>query len=640
MKTPSQSPSPDLLVVKESAGSDRAEPLWFKSSVGQNFGWYHAPQGPVVREQGVVLCNTFGSEAMLLHAAYRELAIQLARAGFPCIRFDYPGTGDSSGSPREFNLLAAWLGSIHEAIDLIQAKTDVRQVGLFGAFLGATLATRVAAERSDVSSLVLWAPFLTGRSFLKVAKLQANLLNSNSEKRRSSDWQEGDMEAFGFLLSAEFAEDLMRIDLNELADLPTKRALIFVKDEKSPELKLSNKLKELGSQVDLDPEVLCDVNWILGKQGIPDLLIGRAVTWWDANDCGKASTDDAVSAESAHITPLGAAEDPQRRVVMEDSRGARWQEESIFFGAEAEIFGILSTPELNRNRQDTGIVMVSGGNNSRPGINRNYTEWARGWAAEGFTVLRFDIRGLGDSPPRVAAERNLLYLESTQQDLDDAVNRILLEVGIKRVVLVGLCAGAYQGMRLALNNSQINGLVLLNPLRFHPVDTSPKFTNVYSGYLEDFLETIPASYYLHFLLNVNNWPDLLAWRKMSLRIIRSGLARFVVSTRRLFGMLKSTQNAGSRNSVLEDMLRLTQQNTDVLVVYDTSEKILPYFKVALSPGRTRLGLSGKFTLVEMGAADHIFTPLWSQERVFRIVSEFLEAYRQPAATSAGRNLVS
>ena len=624
------------MVANESAGSGQPEPLWFKSSVGQNFGWYHAPQGPVAREQGVVLCNTFGSEAMLLHAAYRELAIQLARAGFPCIRFDYPGTGDSSGGPREFNLLAAWLGSIHEAIDLMKTKADVRQMGLFGAFLGATLATRVAAERSDVTSLVLWAPFLTGRSFLKVAKLQANLLNSNSEKRRSSDWQEGDMEAFGFLLSAEFARDLMRIDLNELADLPTKRALIFVKDEKSPELKLSNKLQELGSQVDLDAEVLCDVNWILEKQGIPDLLIGRAVTWWGDIDGGKIPTDDAVSDESAHITPLDVAEDPQRRVVMEDSRGARWQEEAVFFGAEADIFGILSKPEMTQNRQDTGIVMVSGGNNSRSGINRNYTEWARGWAAEGFTVLRFDIRGLGDSPPRVAAERNLLYLESTQQDLDDAVNRILLESGIRRVVLIGLCAGAYQGMRLALNNPQVNGLVLLNPLRFHPVDTSAKAINT-DGYLEDLIETIPVSYYLHFLLNVNNWPELLAWRKMSLRIIWSGLARFVVSTRRLFGMLKSMQNAWSRNSVLGDMLRLMQQNTNVLVVYDASENILPYFKVALSPGRTRLRSSGKFILVEMGAADHIFSPLWSQERVFHIVSEYLEAYRRPAATEEGRS---
>ena len=237
--------------------------------------------------------------------------------------------------------------------------------------------------------------------------------------------------------------------------------------------------------------------------------------------------------------------------------------------------------------------------------------------------MRFDIRGLGDSPPREDEERNVLYLESTQQDLEDAVSRILLEPDIKRVVLVGLCAGGYQGFQLALKNPQIYGLVLLNPLRFHPVDSKVKNAN-FHGYLKDFIETIPVSYYLHFLLNVNNWSDLIAWRKMSLRIIRSGLAKVAMSVWRLFCMLKSTQNARRRNSVLGDILRLTQRNTNVLVVYNAEESILPYFKVALSPGRSKLRASGKFTLVETGAADHIFSPIWSQEMVYQVVSEYLK----------------
>jgi hypothetical protein len=44
-------------------------------------------------------------------------------------------------------------------------------------------------------------------------------------------------------------------------------------------------------------------------------------------------------------------------------------------------------------------ILVSGGNNMRAGINRNYTEWARDAALRGTTTLRFDIRRLGDSPP-------------------------------------------------------------------------------------------------------------------------------------------------------------------------------------------------------------------------------------------------
>src|SRR4051812_18689773 len=62
------------------------------------FGWYHAAGAGGARRCGVLICASLGHEATYVHRSMRLLAEQLAAAGFPTVRFDYLGTGDSSGS--------------------------------------------------------------------------------------------------------------------------------------------------------------------------------------------------------------------------------------------------------------------------------------------------------------------------------------------------------------------------------------------------------------------------------------------------------------------------------------------------------------------------------------------------------------
>jgi hypothetical protein len=59
------------------------------------FGWLHPAPG----RRGVVLCNAWGQEALCAHRSWRLLAMDLAAAGLPTLRFDYPGTGDSLDDP-------------------------------------------------------------------------------------------------------------------------------------------------------------------------------------------------------------------------------------------------------------------------------------------------------------------------------------------------------------------------------------------------------------------------------------------------------------------------------------------------------------------------------------------------------------
>src|SRR3546814_1882665 len=52
---------------------------------------------------------------------------------------------------------------------------------------------------------------------------------------------------------------------------------------------------------------------------------------------------------------------------------------------------------IDEGRMDTGLLIVSGGNELRSGAHRGMAKLAARLARDGFPVFRFDRRGVGDS---------------------------------------------------------------------------------------------------------------------------------------------------------------------------------------------------------------------------------------------------
>lgn len=86
---------------------------------------------------------------------------------------------------------------------------------------------------------------------------------------------------------------------------------------------------------------------------------------------------------------------------------------------------------------DTGLVIVSGGNEIRSGPHRSQAELAAAMTARGVPVMRYDRRGIGDSEGENSGWRG------SAEDLTAAVRAFRAEVpGVKRIIGYGNCDGA------------------------------------------------------------------------------------------------------------------------------------------------------------------------------------------------------
>src|SRR5215470_155948 len=129
-------------------------PIYFGDAHTRLFGWIHRPTRQV-RTTAVLLCNPLGDDIVRAHRSLRHLAEDLCSAGFPVLRFDFHGTGDSAGSERDPGRVAAWRRDVGTAIDELRARTGADEVAIVGLRLGGTIAADVASQRSDVASVVL-----------------------------------------------------------------------------------------------------------------------------------------------------------------------------------------------------------------------------------------------------------------------------------------------------------------------------------------------------------------------------------------------------------------------------------------------------------------------------------------------------
>ena len=187
------------------------EPMYFGPG-GSLFGVFHPAERPRSRTVGIVLGYPAGHEHLRVQRTFRNIAAALARHGFPVVRFDFSGAGDSSGDGALMSV-AAWQDDLAYAIDEVGKRGQVKRFALIGLRLGATIAWQVSLRRTDLDLLVMWEPVVDGGRYVReLRRLEASWL-ADPARSGTVDARMAPGQLLGFPFPPRFEQELATLDL-------------------------------------------------------------------------------------------------------------------------------------------------------------------------------------------------------------------------------------------------------------------------------------------------------------------------------------------------------------------------------------------------------------------------------------------
>jgi alpha-beta hydrolase superfamily lysophospholipase len=587
-------------------GAIQPVPFLFDVPAGKCFGWFHPAQRER-RSTGVVLCRPMGYEALCSHRSYTLLAQALAQAGFDVLRFDYHGTGDSSGADTDAGRVGAWIASTEAAVGELKRIAGVSRVALFGVRLGATLAVQAAAALGGVDSLVLWAPCVIGRAFVREMRAA-----SANRTMGSSDEAAGELDAMGCLYTAQTLADLQALDCAGVQRPPARQALIIARDDLPQEGPLPARYRELGMNVTF-------AKWpgYTGMMAEPlDAQLETATL--DAIVNWLSSTEP--SPRSTHHPSASLAAWPQHYAMD----GVR--ESAVGLDADHSLFGILCEPPERRG--DTAILMLNVGGNHHIGPHRMYVKAARALAAAGYSSLRFDLAGIGDSHMQPGTSVDGTYFRHSMPSVSAAID-LLAHRGCKRFYLLGICSGAYVAFQSAQLDARVAGQILMNP-RFLEWEATPR--DSWQASMRRHYKSI--GYYRRALLQSHVYQRLLR-REVDVAGVAHRVATMLIArvSRAVSALLRRD---GGDGGVLPGFCRLSARGCDTLMIMSAQDDALDYVEFHLGHRGARLNGDSNFRMVLMEHSDHTFSTHASQRMVIDIVQDHLDRQKhQPAGNWGG-----
>lgn len=137
------------------------------------------------------------------------------------------------------------------------------------------------------------------------------------------------------------------------------------------------------------------------------------------------------------------------------------KESVVAFGRAESMVGVLTAPDAPTAAPT--VLFFNAGFVHHVGPGRLAVEVARHLAGAGFSTLRFDFSGIGDSAPRVPP---LDAISCGIADAREAMDHLGAAAGAKQFVLMGLCSGARHAHHVAKVDPRVVGCVMLDGYAF------------------------------------------------------------------------------------------------------------------------------------------------------------------------------
>ena len=456
------------------AGLNYGIPVVFRG----NTGFLHAAGGSI----GVVLCSPWGFEDLSMRKSWRLLAEAIAAAGYPCLRFDYPGTGNSLGSASDMRSVEQWVEAIHHAADFLRFKTGVRRFVFIGQSLGAALAVAAARTRADIVGLQLIAPIIKGRAYARELAATAALVAQRIGIEHQATADEA-LSVVGFPMSKPMLDSLKLLDLMKFDRIGSIDIKIFDQLDRKVAAELSEHLKKIGANATIEAIasyhlMISDATTIQPLPVEPERIVEAL---GDVCPAVPACTGQTVLQASALV-------------------GSDFREEPVRFGDEDALFGILCCPARPRPGAPA-FVLLNRGLNPHIGWRRVAVDHARALAKAGITSLRIDVAGVGESRDEPSRPANLIYSDLLLPDIRAAVD-LLVSRGHRRIALAGVCSGAYMALLAAGHDSRVTDVVSVNPQRlvWNPAEKAEDLVRYGLRSMNDYVGDVRSGYALKKLI--------------------------------------------------------------------------------------------------------------------------------------------
>ena len=566
---------------------------------------FHPPEAGGFN-QVTVICNTFGYEGLYAHRAWVALAQDLSASGVAALRLDYPGQGDSVDLPQDAQAVSAWLGSLGDAIAWVRQQFPGVAVSLVGYRLGALLAAEVAVLTPGLAAVVLLAPVLSGKNYVRELTLATGIAPAGA-------MQSGVLQA-GWWLSMASLDALATLDLKHLDGHADFDVLAITDGSSRVVGRLLDTLlqQQASRQFTLaDGADLQSLRADAHAAMVPEGSFATVARWLAARPLPGAKTFDAtaLSLPPARLIAPGLVELPQR------------------FGPQQRYFGITTQPAAVLS-DCTCLLILNTGGNPRSGHNRLSVGLARELARQGIASFRIDLTGTGDTLPVERGRNQALYGCAPVGDVSAAIDYLEAQ-GWREIAVFGICSGAYLGLQAAIEEPRIKRLLMVNSQSF--LWTGPPFGTEAedSAAARKGVELGHLSRYRRIVFTAD------FWRRLARNEVRvAGVLRKLAATlalrlasamqTRLPGWLVLAPRAAQ---VQRNFQALARRKLPILLAYSDTDPGLNELQACFGRGGQRLVRQAGVSIEIFAGADHTFTRPDTAGSLIQTVTQFLQ---QPA----------
>ena len=420
---------------------------------GRSLAVLSRPVGPA-RKIGWVICHSIGLEQVHMARLDVMVARALSRAGFPTLRYQGQGYGDSD--PAEGVGLSSHLRDASDAVRLMRAQEGVERVGVLGARFGAAVAALVA-DREGLDLMGLWEPATSGSKFMRDFLRQRVLSEmvegdsgrpSGMEQIYSELRSQGWADIKGFVLSQEAHDEISNMDLlKDVNNFKGSSLILSISRNGAVSAalaELSRHLQSLGGQCVVEtvrhataPQLgqfhFQTIDGGRGKRDTQfdlDLGVAASTVQWATDQVGEAGTwtESSTDPVSLPVEP-GQVDSVTQYPVF------------VPYGKE-RLAAVMTVPA---GEPRALVLLVTGIGAPRAHRFQVWAKVARRLAGEGYASIRMDYGGLGDSTGTL---RELPLIDAPWEEAAEVARFGMRALGLDRFAVAGNCLGATVSLML------------------------------------------------------------------------------------------------------------------------------------------------------------------------------------------------